>query len=308
MIFNRPELTGRVFDAIAAVQPTRLLVVADGPRPSCPDDERLCAQARAVIDRVDWPCEVSTCYADVNLGCKLRISSGLDWVFGQVPEAIVLEDDCVPEPDFFRFCDELLDRYRDEPRIQMVSGCNVLGPQASLRYSYYFSRCYHIWGWATWARAWKSYDVQMRRWPELRADGWLESYVDDPNVVRILRILFDETHAGRMPTWDFQWVFAGWAASALSVTPAANLVTNIGYGELATHERDGDSPLASLPTGRLAFPLTHAPEIAVLEEADAAEWRFVYPDFFATAPRLRSDRFRDALRSVRAALGNRSAA
>jgi hypothetical protein len=312
MIFNRPELTARVFDAIAQARPTRLLVVADGPRATHPDDARLCAQARAVIDRVDWDCEVSTCYSEDNLGCRLRIASGLDWVFAQAPEAIIVEDDCLPDPTFFRFCAELLERYRDDPRLQMVSGCNVLPATSAGPHSYYFSRCYHVWGWATWARAWRTYDLQMRRWPALRESDWLERHLGDRTEASIARAIFDETYAGNVGTWDFQWVLAGWAADGLSVTPSVNLVTNIGYGEAGTHERNAEHQLANLPTEPMRFPLDHPSDVRALESADHEEWRLVYPDWFepttAGAPRGGAVRICTAARGLRAFAARRRGA
>jgi hypothetical protein len=125
LIFNRPDTTERVFKAIAQAQPLKLLVVADGPRDGRPGEATLCEQTRAVITQVDWPCQVITNFADNNMGCKLRVASGIDWIFEQVEEAIILEDDCLPDPSFFRFCDEMLERYRDNERVGMVSGGNL---------------------------------------------------------------------------------------------------------------------------------------------------------------------------------------
>lgn len=300
-IFNRPELTAQAFSAIAAARPPRLLVVGDGPRPGHPDDPDQVRQARGVIERVDWPCQLSTCYSDVNLGCKQRLASGLDWVFSEVESAVIIEDDCVPDPSFFRFCEELLERYRDEPRVHMIAGCNVLAPRSFTQCSYYFSHCYHIWGWASWARAWAHYDLQMTRWPELRDTRWLRRLLGSPIQARIARRIFDETHAGKVPTWDFQWVFSSWLAGGLAIVPSVNLVSNIGYGEQATHERAADHPLANLPREAMTFPLRHPRRVAPLREADRAEWAGVYPDFYRSAGL--GERLRGALRDRRLPLG-----
>lgn len=292
MIFNRPQFTAQVFERIAAARPRRLFVVADGPRADHPDDVRLCSQTRAVIERVDWTCEVETNYAEANLGCKQRIASGLDWVFARTEEAIILEDDTVPALSFFAFCDELLERYREAPRVQMISGCNVLPADRSASDSYYFSRCHHVWGWASWARAWSGYDIEMRDWPVRRESGWLEGLLGGPTEVEIARAIFDATHAGEVPTWDFQLVFASWARDGLSVIPRDNLVTNIGYGDLGSHERDPDHPFARLPASEMSFPLRHPNTIEANQEADRAEWRLAY-----------RGRFRDAELVLGAAVG-----
>lgn len=149
LIFNRPDTTRRVFAEIAKARPPKLLVVADGPRADHPDDVEKCAAVRAIIDGIDWDCKVLTNYSDINLGCKRRVSSGLDWVFDTVEEAIILEDDCLPHPAFFRFCEEMLNKYRDDKRIAMISGDNFQFGRKRTEYSYYFSRYPHIWGWAS---------------------------------------------------------------------------------------------------------------------------------------------------------------
>jgi hypothetical protein len=280
LIFNRPAFTARVFDAIAQARPSRLLVVADGPRPTHPDDPSLCREARAVIERVDWPCEVLTEYSETNMGCKLRIATGLDWVFRQADEAIVLEDDTLPDPSFFTFCEELLARYRDDRRVHMISGCNVVFPRRFSPSSYYFSRLYQIWGWASWARAWDTYDLEMRAWPELRETDWLARQLGGETEAAIARTIFELTYEGKVPTWDFQWAFAGLAHDALSIRPSVNLVTNIGFGAAGTHERDPSHGLANLPSSVIEFPLRHPAEVAVLQDADVAEWRHLYPDRF----------------------------
>jgi hypothetical protein len=283
LIFNRPAFTAQVFEAIARARPPRLLVVADGPRPTHPDDSWLCAQARAVIDQVDWPCEVLTDYSEVNLGCKLRIASGLDWVFSQAEEAIVLEDDTLPDPSFFTFCEELLERYRDDRRVHMVSGCNAIAARRFTPDSYYFSRLPQIWGWASWARAWETYDLDMRAWPGLRESDWLTSRLGGQTEAEIARTIFNLTYDGRVPTWDFQWAFAALAHDALSIRPSVNLVRNIGFGSEGTHERDPSHGLANLPVQAMEFPLSHPAQVAVLQAADDAEWRHQYPNYFREA-------------------------
>jgi hypothetical protein len=298
-IFNRPTLTEQVFEAIAAARPARLLVVGDGPRSDHPEDAELVTKARRVIDRVDWPCEVFTCYSERNLGCKQRVATGLDWVFSQVPEAIILEDDTVPDETFFPYCEHLLVRYRDDERVHMVSGFTMFEPGEATTDSYYFSRCYHVWGWASWARAWSHYDLHMRRWPEVRDTSWLEDLLGGPTEARIEREIFDLTYAGRVTTWDFQWVFSSWLSGGLSVIPGANLITNIGYGPLATNESNADHPFARAPRYPMQFPLRHPDEVDVLRTADAAEWRFVYPTYFRPDETARGSRWRELTRHWR---------
>lgn len=257
IIFNRPDTTQLVFEAIAKARPTRLLVVSDGPRANRQGEDELVRKTRAIIDQVDWPCEVSCNYSDINLGCKKRVSSGIDWVFDQVEEAIILEDDCLPNPSFFRFCSEMLERYRNDQRVGMISGDNFQWGRRRNKDSYYFSRIVHIWGWATWRDRWRDcYDVEVASWRDFRDEGWLYDLLGRKKDVSYWARTFDAVAEGRIDTWDFQWVFANWATGRLSVLPNVNLISNIGFGLDATHTT-GDSEVANLPTEAIQFPLRH---------------------------------------------------
>ena len=199
LIFNRPDTTERVFNAIAKAQPPKLLVVADGPRPQREGEAELCAQTRAIINRVDWDCEVITEFADSNMGCKRRVASGINWIFEQVEEAIILEDDCLPDPSFFRYCEEMLTRYRDNERVGMVSGGNLQFGRQRGTGSYYFSKYTHIWGWASWRRAWKYYDRDLTLWPAFRDQGLLTQIFETSGEQEYWRNSFQWVHEGHYP-------------------------------------------------------------------------------------------------------------
>jgi hypothetical protein len=243
-IFNRPNLTEIVFDAIRQAKPKKLLVVADGPR--FPEEAEKCKQARAVIERVDWDCEVLTNFSEKNLGCNRRVSSGLDWVFSQVEEAIILEDDCLPAPSFFNFCQTLLERYRDDERVMHISGNNFQSGQSKTEYSYYFSKYIHIWGWASWRRAWKHYDVNIKTWSKYKSLGLIPSICEDLYEQKYWTDIFERVSSGAVDTWDYQWVYTCWSQNGLSILPDSNLVSNIGFGLDATHV-SAESPWARLP-------------------------------------------------------------
>ena len=257
IIFNRPETTKRVFEEIAKARPQKLLVIADGPRVDHLDDVEKCAAVRDIIDGVDWDYEVLKNYSDVNLGCKRRVSSGLDWVFDTFEEAIILEDDCLPHPTFFRFCEELLERYRDDDRVMHIGGNNFLCSRENLKYSYYFSMYSQIWGWATWRRAWKYYDVEMKLWPTIRDNEWMESIFDDKQYANYRKKIWDNTYNGKIDTWDYQWLFAMLIQNGVSILPKMNLISNIGFGKDATHAQKGGKLRAGLQTSGVEFPLRH---------------------------------------------------
>ena len=258
IIFDRPSTTIQVFEAIRKARPPLLLVVADGPRQDVPVDVDHCEETRSIISRVDWACEVRTNYSDANLGCQKRVSTGLDWVFGQVEEAIILEDDCLPDPTFFPFCEELLQRYRYDERISQISGINFQFGRTRTDYSYYFSRYNHIWGWASWRRAWKGYDVSMKLWPQIRDGKWLRDLLGERRLVAYWTRVFNRVHEERINTWDYQWLFHSWLSGRLSILPNVNLVSNIGFHVRPTHKSGADK-YANMETRPMEFPLRHPP-------------------------------------------------
>jgi len=245
IIFNRPDVTKIVFEAIRQAKPKKLLVVADGPRN--PAETEKCRESRACLEKVDWDCEVLTNFSEKNLGCKLRVSSGLDWVFSQVEEAIILEDDCLPSPSFFPYCQNLLERYRHDERVMMINGTSLDSSIAEPKYTYYFTKYSQVWGWASWRRAWQHYDVDMKSWPEFSQSGLLASVCEDPLEVAYWTERFDRVYAGKIDTWDYQWTYACWTQHGLFVQPMLNMVSNLGIGHPdATHTRTRTN-LAELP-------------------------------------------------------------
>lgn len=262
IIFNRPDTTAKVFEAIRQAKPPQLLVIADGPRPEKPGEAEKCAATRAIIDRIDWDCEVIKNYSEINLGCQQRVASGLDWVFQTVETAIILEDDCLPHPTFFRFCAELLVKYRHEPRVMAISGDNFqFGQNRETNASYYFSRYPHCWGWATWRRAWQHYDAKMKQWPQVRQTDWLQNILLDIQAVKYWSNIFEKAYSVGLNTWDYAWTFTCWMHQGLTILPHVNLVSNIGFGTEATHTKDVNSILANMPVNEINFPLVHPPAI-----------------------------------------------
>jgi hypothetical protein len=261
-IFNRPKQTEKVFSIIRQAKPSKLFIVADGAREKHSEDQCKCLQAREIVSEIDWECEVLTNFSDINLGCKYRVASGIDWVFEQVEEAIILEDDCLPHPSFFPYCDELLKKYRYDTRITSISGHNSNLRRERTTDSYYFSRYNCVWGWATWRRAWANYDVNMKLWNTICDGNWLNDILDNASAVTQWKNIFQNTYDDKVDTWDYQWRFACWIQSGLTVLPSVNLISNIGYGADATHTKIVNSELANLPITAMSFPLQH-PEFVI---------------------------------------------
>ncbi len=274
IIFNRPDTSERVFAEIAKAKPPKLLVVGDGARVNREGEAAKVAATRAIIDRVDWPCEVLTNFSEVNLGCKIRVSSGLDWVFEQVEEAIILEDDCLPHPTFFRFCEELLVRHRGDQRVGMISGDNFQFGKTRNHDSYYFSKYTHIWGWASWADRWNnSYDVELSKWPLVRDGCWLEDVFCKKEEAKYWANTFEKVYCGEIDTWDYQWVFANLVQGRVNVMPNVNLISNIGFGRADATHTSGESDEADIPTCPMLFPMHHPCLMLANRIADNFEYR-----------------------------------
>lgn len=272
LIFNRPDTTKRVFEAVRKAKPPKLFVVADGPRPDRPGEWEKCQKVREIVTAVDWDCKVKTLFRDTNLGCRFGVSRAIDWFFQRVEEGIILEDDCLPTQSFFRFCQELLERYRYDERVMMISGNNFQFGRQCGSYSYYFTKYTHIWGWASWKRAWKFYDVNMNLWPEIKKKGLLKGLVNNPKEMNYWEQIFDRVHASKIDTWDYQWAFCCWVQNGLSVLPKVNLVSNIGLGIESTHTHK-DSPLANMPVLPMEFPLKHPPFLLCDSKADSITFK-----------------------------------
>lgn len=281
LIFNRPDPTQKVFEMIRAAKPPQLFVVADAPRPDRPGEAEKCAAVRAVIDQVDWKCEVIKNYSEENLGCGRRISSGINWVFEQVESSIFLEDDCLPHPSFFNFCDELLERYKDDTRVMSIGGTNILDKWKSDVQSYHFSYYGSIWGWAAWRRSWKHYDYQMKTWALGEVRSAIHSVLVDREQIKNREKIFSEmallgAKSQNLHTWDYQWLFSRLSQSGLSILPSVNLVSNIGFDKNATHTKNSIPGISNLETSSVSFPLEHPSCVAVDRNYDRKHYEKVF--------------------------------
>lgn len=235
LIFNRPLLTSKVFERIKDVKPIRLYIAADGPRKSQIGEDILCQKTRdAVVKNITWDCEVVTLFQEVNMGCKIAVSTAIDWFFSQEEEGIILEDDIVPDRSFFDYCGQMLEIYRNDNRVMHIAGFNVNGlwkPSHSYHASYFGS----IWGWATWRRAWCHYDLKIKAWGEEGVrDRILKTYFPEDMWMERAK-LYDSLFSGEVNTWDYQWTFARLNVGGLSIIPSVNLINNIGFLPSATH-------------------------------------------------------------------------
>lgn len=249
MIFNRPDTTQKVFNAIRQAKPKQLFVAADGHREDKEGEIKKCQKARKIATSVDWDCEVKTLFRDKNLGCKIAVSSAINWFFENVEEGIILEDDCLPSQSFFWFCQGLLEYYRCDTRIMMISGTNYLFNKVIIKESYFFSKLYAIWGWATWRRAWMNYDINMNNWPEFRNNKQLPWIFNDKEVIEYYTNMFQATYIKRINTWDIQWIYSCIFNNGLALVPKKNLISNIGV--IGTHTGSKSSIFFNMSTGTI---------------------------------------------------------
>jgi hypothetical protein len=251
LIFNRPDTTEKVFQRIRDIQPRRLFVSADGPRQHKMGEDRLCAETRKIVEKVDWKCELQTNFSKKNLGCRIGVSSGIDWFFRHVAEGIILEDDCLPDISFFRFCETLLEYYRNDERIMHIGGANFQDGNTRGDGSYYFSNINHVWGWATWKRAWGKYDIAISSYPELLKQNILPHLFPNSHIEKFWKKKFELAYNNKIDTWDIQWQYAMSVNNGLAVIPNKNLVANIGFHDTATHTIDKFNTLANIPTSAI---------------------------------------------------------
>lgn len=260
LVFNRMEETKKVFESIKVAKPPRLYLASDGPRYENSEEEKKVLDIRNyLIKNIDWDCEVYTKFREKNLGCKYAVSDAITWFFEHEEQGIILEDDCLPSQSFFWFCDALLKKYKENKKIWHISGDNFQDGFMRGESSYYFSKHNHIWGWATWRDRWGKYDLLLSNYS-----------IDKKNmsISPFWKKIFKMVYLGKINTWDHQWVFTMWKYGGLAILPSVNLITNIGFGETATHTKNPESFLANMASYELYFPLSHPKDIVLNVDAD----------------------------------------
>jgi len=266
-VFSRLDTTKQVFEQIRNAKPAKLYIVADSARENKPGEkEKVEAVRKYIEDNIDWPCEVKKNYAPKNMGCGRRISSGLTWVFEQEEQAIILEDDCVPDPTFFRYCQEMLEYYKDNDEVMMISGNNPMSSCYPIKEPYLFSKVPFIWGWATWRRSWKYYDFDLMNWPaEFNDPIWKK--VLPRKAYWVYSAEFDELYKHHFDTWDYQLMYATIKYNKVNLVPAESLVFNIGFQEESTHTKNAPKWMKQ-DVQPVCFPLKHVEKVYWDKEFD----------------------------------------
>lgn len=268
LTFNRLDTTKKVFAEIAKAQPPRLYLASDGPRETVVGEhEKVTTVREYLLQNISWECDVKTLFREENLGCKYAVSGAIDWFFDNEEQGIILEDDCLPDQSFFPFCEEMLDRYCDDNRVWHISGNNFQGGIKRGDGDYYFSRYNHVWGWASWRDRWSKYEVEIANPKELSSQ-LPQTYAISPREIRYWIHSFSRIANNSLDTWDIQYTFSLWKNRGAAICPQKNLISNIGFGEDATHTNESTSILANLPTGKLLPPYTSPSDNTLNSEAD----------------------------------------
>lgn len=275
VVFNREDTIRRVFAEIKKLKPKYLYIAADGPRENRIGEKEKCERVRSIVNEIDWDCEVHKLFHEKNLGCHTAVPAAISWFFENVEKGIILEDDCLPNQSFFYYCEELLEKYKDEEKIMMISGTNFL-EKTDICESYFFSKYAYIWGWATWKRAWSKFDNKMESYPHLKAQGFFNRYLPSISEKYFWKIAFTNKYSGLKEGWDVKWIYALISNKALSITPKYNLIQNIGFTQEATNTNVTDTKGFVIQTHELPFPLVHNSQIEANSEYDYKTFKQVF--------------------------------
>jgi hypothetical protein len=276
--FNRLDTTRQVFEAIRKVQPETLYLFSDAGREGKLEEQQQVIEVRKwLLEQINWPCKINTLFLDQNMGPRYAIGHAINWLFKQEEAGVIFEHDCLPHITFFRFCEELLDKYKNDETVMHISGNNFLFNEVPFEASYTFTRHNHIWGFATWKRAWQKYDPEMSGFDEYYKNGCFNELIPNKRIRKEYLSILNGVKEGSVDTWDYQWFFNTWYNNGLGVIPAKNLVSNIGYGDLALNTNKADHILANIATheiGEIKHPSTG---VKVNKEAERVYLKYVFP-------------------------------
>jgi hypothetical protein len=259
LVFNRLDTTKQVFEAIRQAKPPRIYIAADGARVDKEGEtEKVQAVRDYVMANIDWECDVKTLFREQNLGCKYAVSGAITWFFDQEEQGIILEDDCLPSQSFFWYCEELLAKYKDDESVYLVSGDSRASESFDMKEDYGFCKYPMIWGWASWARAWKQYDPEIKDWP-IQCENLTLSISAYKPTVNFWTNTFDRMFQKEIDTWDYQFSYLLLKNKGKCIVPRVNLITNVGFGADATHTFSAESEAANRKRHEINIPLTHSP-------------------------------------------------
>lgn len=257
LVFNRLDTTKKVFNKIRDAKPPRLYISSDGAREQKQNENEKVVEIRKfLIENIDWNCEVKTLFNETNLGCKLAVSNAINWFFKNEEQGIILEDDCLPNTSFFIYCQNLLEKYKNDKNVFLISGDGRVSSKVSISNDYCFTKYPMIWGWASWSRVWEKYDVNISNWKD-NNHSFLNDLITNKKTKLFWVNIFNKLYNNQIDTWDFQFVYLLLQNKANCIVPKYNLISNIGFGQNATHTSDKWSENSNISSNELTFPLKH---------------------------------------------------
>ena len=268
IIFNRWDTALQVVSVLKKAEMKNLYIYCDGPRKEILEESNTLITAQnKILEAIDWPCEIKTNFRQENEGPRLAIGKAINWLFENEEFGIILEHDCVPAISFFSFCSRLLNYYKEDERIWHISGDNFQFGKIRGEGTYYFSKLNHIWGFATWKRAWKYYDVDMKNYESFKKQKIIRNILNDERSIKIWEDIFEKAYHQQIVTWDYQWTFAMWSNNGLAILPNVNLVSNVGFGSLALNTTNPNHLLAYMQTSEIK-DIIHPTFVLADKEAD----------------------------------------
>jgi hypothetical protein len=270
LTFNRLDTTKQVFSVIRQIKPKHFYISSDGPRTDREGEKaKVEAVRRYVLDNIDWDCEIKTLFRDKNLGCGKAVSGAITWFFEQVEQGIILEDDTLPSTSFFSYCTELLERYKDDQRIYHIAGWSPLFTDLrkdrtlkGIKDSYYFGPYPHIWGWATWRRAWHKYNFDIQNLTDFVVSNKLKQIYPPKDLQEYWLQVFQGMQNHEIDTWDYQWSYVIMQNNGFCINPVRSLITNVGFNLDGTHTVDFTSSFANTKRYKLVC-LQHPDEVSI---------------------------------------------
>lgn len=273
IVFKRFDTTKKVFQEIKKTKPKKLYIAADGPRNSL-EKKRTNKVRNFILKNIDWKCNVKTLFREKNLGCGTAVSSAITWFFKNEEMGIILEDDCLPNQSFFTFCEQMLKKYKNNKKIMQVCGFNPVSKKVTSKESYYFGYFGSIWGWATWKRAWKKYDFDIKQFPYFKRKNKINEFDFDRKMKEERIKTFEFIYNKGLDTWDYQWDFIKLFNKSMSIVPSKNLVKNIGFGEDSTFNTGSGKRFEFIKREKIEFPLKHPEKVSQFKEFDKRYFYF----------------------------------
>jgi len=274
LLYNRPDYTRKSIACLSSVAPSSLYIACDGPKNGNSKDMKLCNEVKTVVQNIPWKCTVRRLYRHSHSGSKFGLSESIKWFFSHVSKGIILEDDCMPNVSFFWFCKELLEKYKNNKKIMHISGTNFQRKRIYGNASYYFSRFPQVWGWASWRRAWRQYDIDMRDYTDSKNYTIVKKIFHNHGIERYFEKIFESVRAGKVEAWDYQWFYHIWKNNGICITPQTNMITNIGFDHRATHTTYTTS-VSYVPTKEINV-IVHPKRLSVCRDADERLFLNIY--------------------------------